>query len=39
MNCVFDIGYITSLFDVYKGDTIYKIEVLRYLIQTSVQKM
>lgn len=26
MNCVFDIGYITSLFDVYKGDTIYKID-------------
>lgn len=26
MNCVFDIGYITSVFDVYKGDTIYKID-------------
>lgn len=26
MNCVFDIGYITSLFDVYRGDKIYKID-------------
>ena len=26
MNCVFDIGYITSVFDVYRGDKIYKIE-------------
>ena len=26
MNCVFDIGYITSVFDVYRGDKIYKID-------------
>lgn len=26
MNCVFDIGYIASVFDVYRGDTIYKID-------------
>lgn len=26
MNCVFDIGYITSIFDVYRGDKIYKID-------------
>ena len=26
MNCVFDIGYIASIFDVYRGDKIYKID-------------
>ena len=26
MNCVFDIGYITSVFDVYREDKIYKID-------------